>query len=309
MNVTVKQLRAFAEIAASGSFADAAERLHLSQPALSAAIRKLEEAAGGPLFARSTRRVRLTPEGEAFYPVAKRLLNDWSEAFGDLEELFSKQRGKVTLAALPTLAAGLLPPVLAQFRRQHPRINLSVHDVLAEQVTAMVREGRADIGLSVQPRQVDDIGFEPLLRDRFVVVCPLGHPLLEQSEVRWESLGNYPFIGISPLSSTQQAIDRTMAECEIELDTLCEVGQIATAARLVAAGLGVSVLPSLSFLQVSAEGIDYRPLIGPDVPRTLGIITVSQIPMSSAATAMLEMIRHIGSRLQTGSTINGERRG
>ncbi|WP_018717208.1 LysR family transcriptional regulator [Arhodomonas aquaeolei] len=291
MTPTVKQLRAFVVSAQSDSFAEASERLHLSQPALSLAIRKLESGVGGALFARSGRHMTLTPEGQAFLPVAVRLLNDWTEAFADLTELFSKQRGKVTVAALPTLAAGLLPPVISTFGERHPRVNLSVHDVLADEVGQRVREGRADIGVSVPPLDSDDLAFEPLLLDRYVAVCPEGHPLLVGETVAWAALAGVPFIGINRLSSARQAIDRVMAEVGGTLDIRCEVNQIATVGRMVAAGMGISVLPALSFRQIAAAGLGHRPLVEPVIERRLGIITRRRQPLSAAASALHALLR------------------
>lgn len=291
MNPSIKQLKAFVAVAHSRSLAEASERIQLSQPALSIAIRKLEETVGGPLFARTTRQLWLTPEGEAFLPVAIRLLNDWTEAFEDLNERFMKKRGKVTIAALPTLAAGLLPDIIATFRERHPQINLSLHDVLADQVNQLVREGRADLGFSVPPMESDDLAFEPILADRYVAVCPLGHSLLEQETVVWTQLSGHPFIGINRLSSSRQDIDRIMAEVGKPLDILCDVSQIATVGRMVAAGIGISVLPALSFRQIASDGIGHRPLIEPNITRELGVIMRRRHPLSAAATALMALIR------------------
>ncbi|MCE8011858.1 LysR family transcriptional regulator [Billgrantia desiderata] len=291
MKPSIKQLRAFVAVAQSSSLAEASERIHLSQPAISIALRKLEEAVGGALFSRTTRQLTLTPEGEAFLPVAVRLLNDWSEAFEDLEERFSKQRGKVTVAALPTLAAGLLPGIIAAFHARYPRINLSLHDVLAEQVSQMVREGRADLGLSVAPHDTEELAFEPVLMDRYVAVCPSGHPLLEQESVAWRQLAGHPFIGINRLSSSRQEIDRIMAEVGAPLEILCDASQIATVGRMVAAELGISVLPELSFKQIATDGIDYRPLTTPEVERPLGIVMRHRHPLSAAAAALRALIQ------------------
>ncbi|MBW5801325.1 LysR family transcriptional regulator [Halomonas elongata] len=299
MNPSIKQLKSFIAVARSRSLAEASERVHLSQPALSIAIRKLEEAVGGPLFARTTRQLSLTPEGEAFLPVALRLLNDWEEAFEDLGELFSKQRGKITLAALPTLAAGLLPDIIAGFRERYPRINLSLHDVLADEVNLQVREGRADLGFSVPPLASEDLAFETLVVDRYVLVCPLGHPLLGQTRVRWEQLAGHSFIGLNRLSSVRQDIDRVMEEIGEPLDILCDVNQIATVGRMVAAGLGISVLPSLSFRQIANDGIDQRPLVVPAIRRELGMIMRRRDPLSAAASALQEMIRETGHRTES----------
>lgn len=292
MNPSIQQLRVFVAVAHSRSLAEASERVHLSQPAISIALRKLEESVGGALFARTTRQLALTPEGDAFLPVAVRLLNDWNEAFEDLNDQFSKQRGKVTVAALPTLAAGLFPRVIKLFHEAYPRINLSLHDVLAEQINQMVREGRADLGLSVPPSDAEDLTFEPVLEDSYVVVCPCGHPLLAQSAIAWSQLAAYPFIGINRLSSSRQDIDRIMQSVGERLDILCDARQIATVGRMVAAGLGISVLPSLSFRQIAADGIEYRPLVEPTIRRELGIILSRRHPPSAATSALRELIHH-----------------
>ena len=291
MNPSIQQLRVFVAVAHSRSLAEASERVHLSQPAISIALRKLEENVGGALFARTSRQLALTPEGDAFLPVAVRLLNDWNEAFEDLNDQFSKQRGKVTVAALPTLAAGLFPRVIKLFHEAYPRINLSLHDVLAEQINQMVREGRADLGLSVPPSDADDLTFEPVLEDSYVAVCPCGHPLLAQSAVAWRQLAAYPFIGINRLSSSRQDIDRIMQSVGERLDILCDARQIATVGRMVAAGLGVSVLPSLSFRQIATDGIEHRPLVEPTIRRELGIILSRRHPPSAATSALRQLIR------------------
>jgi LysR family transcriptional regulator, carnitine catabolism transcriptional activator len=292
MNPSIQQLRVFVAVAHSRSLAEASERIHLSQPAISIALRKLEENVGGGLFARTSRQLALTPEGEAFLPVAVRLLNDWNEAFEDLNDQFSKQRGKVTVAALPTLAAGLFPRVIKRFHEAYPRINLSLHDVLAEQINQMVREGRADLGLSVPPSDAEDLTFEPVLEDSYVAVCPCGHPLLTQTAVAWNQLASYPFIGINRLSSSRQDIDRVMQSVGARLDILCDARQIATVGRMVAAGLGISVLPSLSFRQIATDGIEHRPLVEPTIRRELGIVLSRRHPPSAAATALRQLIHH-----------------
>ncbi|HCR97140.1 MULTISPECIES: LysR family transcriptional regulator [Halomonas] len=293
MNPSIQQLRVFVAVAHSRSLAEASERVHLSQPAISIALRKLEDNVGGALFARTARQLTLTPEGDAFLPVAIRLLNDWNEAFEDLSDQFSKQRGKVTVAALPTLAAGLFPCVLKRFHETYPRINLSLHDVLADQINQMVREGRADLGLSVPPDDADDLTFEPILEDSYVAVFPKGHPLLAQSSVAWSQLAAYPFIGINRLSSSRQDIDRIMQSVGERLDILCDARQIATVGRMVAAGLGISVLPSLSFRQIATDGIEHRPLIEPTIRRELGIILSRRHPPSAATSALRQLIhRH-----------------
>lgn len=103
--MTLKQIRAFLAVAQSLSFAVACERLHLSQSALSLTIKALEEGLGGRLFSRNTRNVALTPEGESLLPLARRLIADWDNAEDEMRQRFTLQRGRVTLAAMPSLPA------------------------------------------------------------------------------------------------------------------------------------------------------------------------------------------------------------
>ena len=137
--MTVKQLRAFLAVADSLSFAQACLRLHLSQPALSLAIKNLESHLGGPLLVRTTRSVALTPEGALLLPIARRLLADWDGAEELLRQHFTLQLGQVAVAAMPSFAANLLPRTLKVFRDHYPKVNVTVHDVINEQVIEELR--------------------------------------------------------------------------------------------------------------------------------------------------------------------------
>lgn len=305
MKPSIQQLQAFVAVAQSHSLSQASERLHRSQPAISIALRNLESQVGGLLFSRDARQLVLTPEGRDFLPVALRLLGDWKDALDDLEATFSKRRGKITVAALPTLAGGLLPGVIADFRSRYPQIKLSLHDVLADEVAALVREERADFGLSVEPQGADDLDFQPIVSDHNVVICPLGHPLLALDRVPWRALMDHPFIGIHRQSSSRQEIDRVMADIGGSLDLQCEAGQLATVGRMVAAGLGISVLPSLSLRLISPVGLDHRVLVSPCLPRRLGILYRRRAPLSAAASALRDMLQE-AARSEAPSTLKAE---
>jgi LysR family carnitine catabolism transcriptional activator len=290
MNVSLKQLQAFVAVARSQSFAEACGRIHLSQPALSIAIKNLEESVGGRLLARTTRSVTLTPEGEAFYPVVKRLLADWDQSLEDVHNMFSLQRGKLDIAAVPTFASSLLPDILAIYHQHYADINVTVHDVITETVVDMVRNGRVELGVTFDPGDADELFFEPLFTDNFMVVLPLDHPLLVKSTLSWEDLEGYPFINLQRPSSIRLLIDEVIAEHNYSLSPTFEAHQLASIGRMVSAGLGVSVVPELSANQIKAMGAEYRPLTGPAISRQVGVITRKRAPLSAATEAMLEVI-------------------
>src|SRR5690554_1796780 len=175
--MTVKQLRAFLAVAQTLSFTQACERLHLSQPALSLAIKGLEGTLGGPLLIRSTRNVRLTPEGEVLLPLAKRLLIEWDNAEELLHQHFTLQLGQVALATMPSIACNRLPLALRDFRQQFPRVNVTVHDVINERVIDMVRQQQVELGVAFEPEILAGIDFIPLFEDTFVAVVPPDLPL------------------------------------------------------------------------------------------------------------------------------------
>lgn len=172
MRMSVKQLRAFLAVAHTLNFAHASERLNLSQPALSLTIKSLEDALGGQLLQRSTRKVALTQEGETFLPMARQLLADWDNVEEAMRQCFTLQRGKISVAAMPSFAANVLPEVLKAFRDRHAGVNVTVHDVINEQVIEMVREGRVEMGIAFEPAPTHTLLFTPLGLDRFVAIVP-----------------------------------------------------------------------------------------------------------------------------------------
>ena len=181
--MTVKQIRAFLAVAQSLSFAVACERLHLSQSALSLTIKALEEGLGGRLFTRTTRNVTLTPEGESLLPLARRLLADWDNAEDEIRQRFTLQRGRVTIAAMPSFAGNLLPPILKNFRTRYPNIGVTVNDVINEQVLEMVRDRQVELGVAFEPSMSTSLEFTPLYRDRFVAVVPLDSPFASREDI------------------------------------------------------------------------------------------------------------------------------
>lgn len=291
MNITIKQMQAFVAVARCRSFAEACELVHLSQPALSITIRKLEDEVGGRLFARSTRSVSLTPEGEAFYPVVKRLLADWEQALEDVHNLFALRRGKLELAAMPTFTSSLLPGVLGAFHRRYPAVNVSVQDVVAEQVVELVRSGRAELGVTFDPGDASDLEFLPLFTDRLVAVLPTGHPLLALARpLRWSDLKAHSYIALQRPSSLRLLIDRMLRDKGVVLSPAFEAHQLVSVGRMVCAGLGVSAVPTMSAPQMEEMGAEVRPLASPAVTRKVGIITRRRYPLSVAASAMHDIL-------------------
>ena len=294
MNISLKQLRAFIAVAECRSFADACDIVHLSQPALSMAIKNLEQAVGGKLLIRTTRSLSLSPEGQEFLPVAKRLVADWEVAFNDLHNLFAMKRGKISIAAMPSFAATRLPEVLASFCRQFPDINVVVDDVIAEAVTERVLSGRAELGITFKPEDLTSFDFVPILNDEFVAVLPPTHPLSHDKRITWQALTTYPLLLLQRPSSMRAQIERTLSGHHLEANIIMEAHQLATLGKMVASGLGLSIVPTLCIEQMQALGAVCKPLTRPDIHREIGVLFRKNNPLSTAGKAMVENLVALG---------------
>ncbi|MDT0499762.1 MULTISPECIES: LysR family transcriptional regulator [unclassified Halomonas] len=286
--MTAKQLRAFLAVAQTLSFTQACEHLHLSQPALSLAIKGLEESLGGRLLTRTTRSVRLTPEGESLVPLAKRLLAEWDNTEELMRQRFTLQMGRLGVAAMPSFASNLLPPALMAFRQRYPRINITVHDVINEQVIDMVRNGQVELGIAFEPEATGSLAFTPLFNDRFVAVVPPRSLLARHARLHWEMLLTHDFIALQRPSMVRRLLEQQLEAEGLALATAFESHQLATVGRMVASGLGVSAVPSLCRAQMEELGACCLPLEAPAIERAVGILTHGEL--STAALALKEVV-------------------
>ncbi|MHA6194204.1 LysR family transcriptional regulator [Pseudomonas wadenswilerensis] len=288
--MNLKQLRAFVAVATYQSFAQAGEHLHLSQPALSLTIKSLEEHLGGALLARTTRSVSLTPEGGVLLPLARQLLADWENTEELLRQRFTLQLGRVSIAAMPAFAGNLLPPVLKLFRQRYPRVNVTVHDVINEQVLELVRHRRVELGIGFEPEAGDPLVFKPLYLDRFVAVVPKDSPLAGQAQVSWKELLREDFIALQRPSAVRLLLERHVAADHGKLAVAFESHQLSTIGRMVANGLGVSAVPALCIGQMRELGAQCVALVEPMVERRIGVTMLADHKLSAAAQAVLEVL-------------------
>ena len=284
MNISTRQLRAFMALAAERNFTRAAAASHLSQPAFSALIRQLEESLGVRLFERSTRHVGLSAEGLEFERSARRVLAEFDAALDGMRERAARERGHVSIALLPSLAADWLPQVLAGFRAAHPGITLEVADVLSEPCIERVRAGRADFALAATRADTPELRADLFCSDDFHLVCPAGHPLAGLRTLRPRDLAAHPFIHLSRTSSVRQYIDA--ATHPQTLPAVLEVDQLATVAGMVRAGLGVSVVPALTLYQFRTPDLVVRPLRWPGLVRRIYLVRRRDRGLSAAAQGL-----------------------
>ncbi len=289
MNISTRQLRAFIALAEVRNFTRAASVCHLSQSAFSALIRQLEDSLDVRLFDRNTRKVELTAEGQEFELSARRVLAEFESAVSDMHARATLQRGRVSIALLPSLAADWLPAVLAGFREAHPGIDLEVADVLSEPCIERVRSGQADFALAATRADTPELRAEPFCSDGFHLVCRSDHPLATHPNPRPRDVAAWPFIHLSRTSSVRQYIDAaTMPQA---LPTVLEVDQLATVAGMVSAGLGISIVPSLTLYQFRSPELSIRPVKWPGLTRQIYLVRKRDRGFSAAAEAFCEWVK------------------
>ena len=292
INWTPRDLDIFLVLAETGSFRRTAAQVHLSQSAVSGVVARLEEALGTRLFDRTTRSVHLTAAGQVFVEQARLLNAQTQEAVQRVQHITQIQSGKVSLAALPSLAATVVPRVMARYAEQHPDIALQLHDTLSGPAFDLVRAGTVDFALTAANPDYADLDYTPLSADGFVLLIPLNHRLAKgKTPLNWLQVAELTHISMPLPASVRQYANAAFIEHRIAFQPCYEVEHIATIHAMVKAGLGVAALPELAAAFVQQDGVVTRRLTGPDIQRPLGVVTRRSRSLSPAAQEMVRMLR------------------
>jgi DNA-binding transcriptional LysR family regulator len=290
MRIDYLGLEAFVSIGDRGSFNRAAAHLNLSQTALSHRLKKLEDDLGVKLLARTTRSVSLTPAGLELLPKARSLIEDLQTSFEDLRRQGKEKQERLVVACLPTLAVHYLSRVLKEFGDTHPGVSVRVHDNSASEIAELVKSGQAEFGLTIVSANRWDLDIEPLIKEPFVLACPKGHPLADQTVASWGDLEGLPLVRISAQTGNRTLIDDALGPRREQMTWRYEVQHLASAVSMVAAGVGLAIVPRLAVNEADTPGIVAVTLRNPGVSRTLGLITRRGHPLSPAASALRGMI-------------------
>ena len=290
MNLDLADLRAFLSVADFGSFRVASENLHLSQSALSRRVDKLEMALGIKLFNRTTRRVELTTVGRAFVPRAQNVMRELEDALVGIKDATERIAGLVTIACVPSAVGYFLPAVIKRFRASYPKVRIRLIDEYSSEVLLAVARGDADFGLTYIGTQEADIDFAPLLEERLIVACPVGHPLARRKRVTWAELSEYEYLTLAQGSGNRFLIDQALARVDRKPQWTCEVRHVPALVSLVEAGLGLGVVPRLAMPPEGHSGLVSIPLEDPAITRLLGLIRRRGRELMPAARLFHDML-------------------
>lgn len=264
MPVGHRQLQQFVAVAEELSFRKAARRLHMSQPPLTQAIRRLEHNIGVRLFERGRNGVSLTAGGQVFLEDAKRMLERMQGMIGAARRAADGTRGRLRISFVPSAALGLVPLIVTEFRRRYPEVALELHgDTTTAQLDSL-RAGRTDVGIVVPPlRDATDIRVTPLCRERLVAAVPSAHRLGAGRSIRLEQLADEPFV-LFPLSQGPAFLSAILLACRragFFPKVVQESPQMQMIVTLVACGIGVSLVPA-AIAVVQRANVSYLDIRG-----------------------------------------------
>ncbi|MGJ4944245.1 LysR family transcriptional regulator [Bradyrhizobium sp. HKCCYLS1011] len=287
MDVALAQMRSFVTVARLKSFTRAAKLLHLSQPALTVQIRRLEETLNARLLDRTSRSVELTRTGADVLPGFERLLQEIETLVLDVRGGNAAQRSIVRLAALPSIASGILPDAIQSFRNERSNVYFALRDVVAKQVLDLVRNEEVDFGVAGD--EVAQPGIEIIfsLQDQMHVIYPARHRIGREATVTPEHLTQYPLIMMAADTSVRAVVERAFHRRGLIPHPACEATYMMTAVAMVRAGLGLAILPG-SAREIRAErDVRSRPIDDPAFARQLSVIkrTGRTLPPLSEAFA------------------------
>jgi molybdate transport repressor ModE-like protein len=296
----VRRLRVLSEIDRCGSFSAAALALDMSQPAVSQHIAALEQAVDLPLVERGTRPVGLTAAGHALVRHARGVLARLDAAEHELAELAGKRNARVRLGGFPTALATLVPGVLTEYRRVRPDVTLSVVGDHMQRLLPRLHGGELDLALVYDDPAAPAThppGFTtiPLFDDPFAVVLPPGHPLVRRRPLTLRDLADETWIGGAPTSTWFQIVRRACRAVGVEPHVRFTTDDYVAVQALVAADLGVAVLPSLA-VGPTAHRVHARALPHPTPTRRIAVALPPDGHRHSAVQTMVDILRGAGRR-------------
>jgi DNA-binding transcriptional LysR family regulator len=284
----LRQLEYVVAVADAGGFTAGAAAAHVAQPSLSQRVRSLEAELGVELFHRLGRGVVLSAAGETFVDAARQVLRDAAVLRSSVAAVGRVDAGSLDVAALPTLAVDPLAPLLGRFRQAHPGVTVRVLDPGDDVgVAALVRRGRAELGVTDLPVPGDDLLAVPLGDQELVAVSSPG--LWSRPTGSLADLARLPLVVTPPGTSTRRVIDAALDSAGVVADVAVEVDQREAIVPLVLAGAGISFVPEAQARAAAAQGARIvRPR--PRLTRAIGIVHRDR-PRSPAADAFVRLSR------------------
>ena len=290
MRHELRHVRAFLKVAELESFTRAAVELHVSQSALTVQVKQLEEELGVLLFDRNKRGVTITAAGRDLLGPLRRLVLDAESILGYARDISAVRTGSLCIAALPSIAADLLPRTMRAFLRSNPEVRITVHDVVADRVRELVAGRAVDFGLGTASRKDRDIEASSLYQDHLAAFVPATHRLAKHVEVNLRELAECDLILPNRESSVRRMAEGAMARSRIATTIRHETNFMPTALALVRRGLGVAILPE-SAGDSAPDDVVRIPIRKPAMSRQISLLQRADRRLSPAAERFVQALR------------------
>ena len=287
-------LRSWLEVVDSGGFARAADRVHLSQPRISAHVASLEHALGCTLIERRLRPLTLTEEGKRLLPRARSIIAAVDDTISDLRSTQTTVAGRVTIASFVSASSEFLPGLITRLRSENPLVEVAVLDGDVQAIEAALSDRRASIAIRpLRPEPADRaLVMRPLWREPFVLLAPLGHPILNSETVTLEGIARYPVITIGdPLVDQSVGYEAMSAMLASRLQPPFGIvsHHPTTLVAMVRAGHGLGIVNLLAAAMARTEGLAVREVEDRHLHRDVGLWWHSERPISRAAQALIDL--------------------
>lgn len=291
----LSQITAFLAIAELESFSLAAERLHITQPAVSKRIRQLEQSMKTSLFDRIGKRNILTPNGLAFLPHAERILHEVKTYRTSLDGQNDKPSGSLTLATSHHIGLHRLPQILRNFKIKYPQVDLDLHFMDSEDACVAVANNEIELAIVTLPENADaKLNLEPIWIDTLQIVLAADHPLANDDHINKLKLLDYPAILPSMGTFTRRIINHYFSTSKDQMKIILETNYLETIKVMVSANLGWSMLPtSMIDSTVIGKPFDSPTMNGAEIRRVLGIVTRQNRTLSLSSQAFISMLQAI----------------
>ncbi len=268
----IHQLRYFIAVAEEGSFSRAAAKVRVAQPSLSQQIRKLETEVGQPLFDRLPRSVVLTEAGRCLIDYARQILASIGDARRCVDELKDTIAGKLAVGAIPTIAPYVLPELVVTFQKHYPHVTLEIVEDVTEGITRRIDAGELDVAIASTCRpsptlQRESVGSEPLL-----ALVPEEHPLAKKSLIEFDDLKSQRFLLLHEMHCLSQQVNHLLAARRLRPQIALAGSQLSTIANMVAASIGISIVPQMMVKHHATPGCISLPFAPPVPERELNLL-------------------------------------
>lgn len=286
-------LRTFLKTVDEGSLTGAARALGISQPSLTQQIQRLERHFGAPLFRRHGRGVVPTDAGAALIPRARRILDELREAEDAVRE-HDEAPGVLRVGVIPTVAPYLVPDALRRLRSEHPAQRVSIHETHSAALARLLADGELDVVIAAQPYPFDPaLVVEALGADRLVVAVPTHHPAARAGVITLAELREAPAIVLDAVHCLSDQVAEFCSRQGVHPAIVCRGAQLATVLELVAAGVGVSVVPAMAAARYRGSACVFVPVAGQEVMREIVAVWPARGARSRAAESLVECLRTV----------------